>query len=100
MDTKNIIRQTMKRRISIIIQGNVQGVNFRYETKFQAKALGLTGWVKNASQDKVEVLAEGEEEKLKGLVRWCAHGPTHAKVDKISFKWLPKTDEFSMFEIK
>ncbi len=100
MDTKNIFRQTMKRRISIIIRGRVQGVSFRYETKFQAKALGLTGWVKNASQDTVEVLAEGEEENLKELARWCAHGPTRSRVDKIDFKWSPKTGEFSSFEIK
>lgn len=90
----------MKRRISIIIQGRVQDVNFRYETKFQAKAMGITGWVKNASQDTVEVLAEGEEEKLKDLIRWCAHGPTRSRVDKINFQWSPKTGEFSAFEIK
>ena len=90
----------MKRRISIIIQGNVQSVNFRYETKFQAKALGITGWVKNAAQGTVEVVAEGDEEMLKELIRWCAHGPTRARVDKMNFTWQPKTGEFSSFEIK
>ena len=90
----------MKRRISIIIQGNVQGVNFRYETKFQAKAFGLTGWVKNTSQNCVEVVAEGDEEKLKELARWCAHGPRRARVDKVNFQWQPKTGEFSTFEMK
>jgi acylphosphatase len=90
----------MKRRISITIQGNVQSVNFRYETKFQAKALGITGWVKNAAQGTVEVVAEGDEEKLKELIRWCARGPTRARVDKMNFTWQPKTGEFSSFEIK
>ena len=89
----------MKRRIHLIVHGKVQGINFRYETQFQAKNLGLSGWVKNLSDDTVEVLAEGEEEKLKELARWCSRGPMAATVNKVDAKWLDYKAEFKTFKI-
>jgi acylphosphatase len=65
----------------------VQGVSFRWHTREEAGALGLTGWVRNLPDGSVEVLAEGEQAPLEALARWVAHGPPHARVDHVDARW-------------
>jgi len=89
----------MKRRIHLIIYGRVQGVLFRSNTRFHAKSLQLAGWVRNNLNGTVEIVAEGEEENLKELMRWCARGPHGASVEKVDTQWLPYKAEFSAFEV-
>jgi acylphosphatase len=62
------------------VNGRVQGVCFRMATSQQAKILGLTGWVRNLDDGRVEVLASGETALLDEFSRWLAHGPSMAKV--------------------
>ncbi|OEX92893.1 acylphosphatase [Corynebacterium sp. Marseille-P4321] len=59
-------------RMTAHVHGHVQGVGFRYWTKTQAKKLGLTGYAKNLTDGRVEVVAEGAEadvDKLAALLR-------------------------------
>jgi len=67
-------------RVRIIIHGIVQGVFFRAETKRQADLLGLTGWVRNTDDGKVEILVQGEGEVLGQLEKWAYRGPSAAIV--------------------
>jgi acylphosphatase len=46
----------------------------------EAQRLGLEGWVRNLRDGRVEVLVEGEEDKVDELVRWCRKGPSSAHV--------------------
>ncbi len=89
----------MNRRIHLIIHGNVHGVSFRSSARFQAKNLQLTGWVRNNLNGTVEIVAEGEEEDLKELMRWCFRGPQGASVEKVESEWLSYKQEFSTFEV-
>ena len=61
----------MKVRKHIYFSGRVQGVGFRYSALYLAKPLGLTGWVENLWDGRVEMEVQGEEtaiqEFLKGL---------------------------------
>ncbi len=82
------------------IYGWVQGVFFRDSAQKKAKELKLVGWVSNASDGTVEVLAEGEEEKLKELIKWCYNGPRLAKVDKVDVEWQEATGQFKEFGVK
>ncbi len=70
----------MKNSISCFVSGRVQGVCFRMATCQQAKLLGLTGWVRNLKDGRVEVLACGELPLLEELRKWLSHGPSMAKV--------------------
>ena len=70
----------MKQTIHCFISGRVQGVCFRMETREQAMLHGLTGWVRNLADGRVEVMASGEEAQLKQLHEWLKKGPEHAKV--------------------
>ena len=50
-------------RVHITVDGRVQGVGFRYQCRHEAKKLGLTGWVRNLDDGRVEVLAEGPSKR-------------------------------------
>lgn len=67
-----------------VMSGKVQGVSFRAYTQEQAENLGLTGYARNLTDGRVEVIASGEKEKLKLLHEWLKHGPKSAKVDGLT----------------
>ncbi len=70
-------------RLRIFISGIVQGVGFRYYTKRVADSYGLSGWVRNLTDGRVEVLVEGDEELLCHFVKDLWRGPTASRVDKL-----------------
>ena len=87
-------------RIRVMISGDVQGVYFRISTQDKAKELQLTGWVKNIFTNAVEIVAEGDREKLSLFTGWLQLGPPNATVEKISIEWEESLNkEFSSFEI-
>jgi len=90
----------MKTRLHIYVYGRVQGVFFRANTQNTASGLGLKGWVKNLDDGSVEIIAEGEKEKLMQLLEWCHHGPDSAKVDSVKKEWEECNEEFSRFEVR
>ena len=78
----------MIRRIRVI--GRVQGVWFRGWTIDRARALGLSGWVRNRRDGSVEILASGEEAAIDALIARCRSGPPAARVDRVA---VEETDE-------
>ncbi len=89
----------MKARAHIIVSGRVQGVFFRDHTRRWAYSLGLTGWVKNLWDGRVEVLAEGEKEKIEDLISRLRQGPPLAQVHNVEITWEEYRDEFEDFRI-
>jgi acylphosphatase len=89
-----------KVRLRAIVHGRVQGVNFRYYTRQQARQLGVTGYVRNVWDGTVEVVAEGPRQQLGQLVQWLHRGPSMAFVEKVDAQWLPATGEFQSFEVR
>lgn len=69
--------------IHAYISGRVQGVGYRYSTLNQANRMGLTGWVKNMPDGRVEALFEGEEGLINQMLNWCQQGPSMAYVTNI-----------------
>ena len=53
-----------KVRKHIFFSGRVQGVGFRYRAYYIAEALGLTGWVHNCYDGRVEMEVQGNEESI------------------------------------
>jgi acylphosphatase len=86
-------------RVRLVVEGRVQGVWFRESTRRQASRLGVFGWVMNRPDGKVEVLAEGREEKIRDLAAWCHHGPPAARVLKVQEYEEEWTGEFDSFDI-
>lgn len=70
--------------VKIKIYGKVQGVFFRVSAQEKAKELGIISReTKNMSDGSVEVVIEGEEEKIKKFIDWCKVGPEMAEVEKV-----------------
>jgi acylphosphatase len=86
-------------RARLIVEGKVQGVWFRESTRREASHLGVFGWVMNRPDGKVEVLAEGPEERVRSLVAWCHHGPAGARVHKVQEYEEAWTGEFDSFDV-
>ena len=67
-----------------LVSGLVQGVYFRVATQAKAKQLGITGWVRNKLDGRVEVLACNAESKIMTeFEHWLKQGPPAARVDNI-----------------
>lgn len=89
------------KRAHIFISGRVQGVFFRANTRKKALDLGLTGWVKNLRDGRVEAVFEGDESAVKKIVEWCHKGPPHAKVTNVDADWSEEpSGEFVSFSIR
>ena len=87
------------KRIHAKISGRVQGVFFRWETRDFATKLNLKGWVRNLRDGRVEVVAEGKEDKLKDLIKFLNKGPPYATVTKVEINWEKFKNEFQEFKI-
>lgn len=72
------------------VLGRVQGVGFRWFIRVQGRRLGLSGWVMNCPDGSVEIVAEGEQQKLDALRLEAARGPDGALVQEV--KDLPPVD--------
>ncbi len=90
----------MKKRVHLYISGRVQGVFFRAFTKERADFYGITGWVRNLPDGRVEALGEGDEEILKEWIKDLWEGPPLADVKDIKEEWSEAKNEFIEFEIR
>lgn len=88
------------RGAEILVEGQVQGVGYRYFVERRASRFGLTGYVMNLSDGRVCVRVEGAQERIEELARELAKGPPLARVEKLSLTWLPPSGRFSTFGIR
>jgi len=89
-----------KQCINFLVEGRVQGVFFRDSTQRKATEIGLTGWVRNLTDGRVELVACGEVEQIEQLEQWIqAGGPPAGSVNRIE-KSEMECEDFREFEIK
>jgi acylphosphatase len=74
-------------RLHAVVHGRVQGVGFRATTQYEAKKLGLSGWVRNRADGTVEVDAEGDRTHLESFLAFLQRGPLGAHVDAVDADW-------------
>lgn len=67
----------------VCVRGRVQGVGFRHHTMLRARSLGLTGWVANLPDGRVEAAFEGSPDRVASMVEWCRRGPAGASVYEV-----------------
>ena len=89
----------MSVRARILITGLVQGVFFRREITDLARNLGVTGWVRNIPDGSVEVICEGDKDKLDRVIQFCRVGPSGARVRSVDVDWFDFRGEFRGFRI-
>lgn len=86
-------------RVALVVSGRVQGVAFRQSTAEEAARLGLTGFVRNLPDGRVEAEAEGERAAVERLVAWCRRGPPLARVDDVAVSWQEATGATGPFVV-
>ncbi|MBN2308966.1 MAG: acylphosphatase [Candidatus Hydrogenedentes bacterium] len=90
----------MTHRLHVWIAGRVQGVGFRYATVREATARGLTGWVQNLDDGRVEAVFEGERVLLEDMADWCRGGPGFARVTDVEVQWESGEPRYDRFGIR
>jgi acylphosphatase len=82
-----------------MVEGRVQGVGYRAACCARAQELGLGGWVRNLTDGRVELEAEGGSQQLNDLRLWCEIGPPLAEVRCVSTLPVGTTGE-DWFEVR
>lgn len=67
----------------IYVSGRVQAVGFRDWAVRRAGALGITGWVRNLRDGRVELLVAGSDDAVTALIESCREGPARAEVSNV-----------------
>lgn len=81
------------KRVHVWISGRVQGVGFRAALREEAIRFGLSGWVRNLADGRVEAVLEGDPAAVDRLLAWCHQGPPRARVAAVEVREEPVRGE-------
>ncbi len=87
-------------RAHVFVSGKVQGVYFRATTREEARERGVTGWVKNLDDGRVEAVFEGERGDVESMGKFCHGGSSAARVKDVGVEWEDATGGVGGFEIR
>lgn len=74
-------------RAHVFVSGRVQGVFFRSETVRRARQRGVSGWVRNLPDGRVEAAFEGLRHNVESVLEWAHRGPRGAAVESVDVRW-------------
>ncbi len=74
----------MKKHVTILLEGEVQGVSFRFNARNIALENNIAGYIINQPDESVFIVAEGEPEDLDKFISWCKKGPEQAVVTNMT----------------
>ncbi|MEM4228048.1 MAG: acylphosphatase, partial [Candidatus Caldarchaeum sp.] len=86
-------------RAEMVVEGDVQGVGFRYFVRRAARRLGVKGFVENLETGAVKVVAEASKERVEKLIERIKSAPPPIAVDEITVTYGKPTGEFKTFKI-
>jgi len=86
------------RTVKIFISGSVQGVFFRKFIEEKAQKLMLKGFVRNLDDGRVEVVVEGNDSFVDGMIDLCKQGPPQAQISGVETQEL-KHHGFENFKV-
>jgi acylphosphatase len=87
-------------RVRLLVSGRVQGVGFRDFVARGAGRLGLSGWVRNLHDGRVEIEAWGDGSALAQLAEMARRGPALAHVTDVSARWDETPGGAMGFEVR
>ncbi|OQY47029.1 MAG: hypothetical protein B6242_05960 [Anaerolineaceae bacterium 4572_78] len=89
-----------KQCVRALISGRVQGVSMRYYTQLKANELGISGFVRNLRDKRVEAVFEGTPTDIKTMLKWCETGAPHARIDNVQIDYDVHSKGFHGFNIR
>lgn len=75
-------------RVHVVAQGRVQGVGFRAFLQSQAMRRGLSGWVRNLPDGRIEAEVEGHSVLVDEIIQVVKRGPSLASVQDVQVEWV------------
>ena len=87
-------------RVHVYYSGRVHGVGFRYTAENIAHRLGLTGWVKNLTDGRVELVCEGAKEKIETFLTEIQEGSLGPYIKKADRRWEEPTQDYGDFRVE
>lgn len=89
------------RAVAFVVEGDVQGVGFRYFARREAQRLGIVGWVRNRRDGAVEGQAAGPDDAVEAFLSRLRRGPSMANVTNLTSSEISDHGaQFMMFEIR
>jgi acylphosphatase len=83
-----------------LISGRVQGVGFRYFTEDTALREGVSGYVRNLPDGRVEAVVEGDVAAVARVEQALWNGPPGARVEQVDVEPMPPTGRASGFRVR
>ena len=83
-------------RKHIYFSGDVQGVGFRYRSCYIAQSLGLTGWVENLWDGRVEMEVQGLDHRVELFLQELSSdrpgGNGFIRIDRLDISDIPSVN--------
>ena len=87
-------------QVRILIEGRLQGMNFRLQTQSQANQLNLAGFVRTLSDGRIEIEARGTQENVELLLQWCQQEPHSSSIKSILFRYDEPNKSYTDFSVR
>ena len=87
-------------QVRILIEGRLQGMNFRMQTQVQANKLNLGGFVRTLSDGRIEIEARGTQENIEALLDWCQQEPHSSGIKSILFRYDEPNKSYTDFAVR
>lgn len=84
----------------VFISGFVQGVGYRQFVKRKAQEFGLSGWVKNLPDGRVEAVFQESKENIEKAIDACRKGPFISEVENVHIIWEESPKVYQDFEVR
>ena len=95
----SFLRRMSRSRVRVFYAGRVQGVGFRYTVKTLVTGFEVTGIIRNLSDGRVELIAEGVKEELEAFQQAVHDSGLGHLIDDEQASWSEARGDFCGFEI-
>jgi len=87
-------------RMRVLIEGQLQGVNFRLHTQEQADRLDISGFVRVLSDGRIEIDMQGTDDNVNQMLAWCQEEPHSSLIRTIMYRYDDPIERRSGFTIR
>ncbi|MDX1521145.1 MAG: acylphosphatase [Anaerolineae bacterium] len=87
-------------RVRILLEGRLQGANFRLNAQSQAQSLGLVGFVRNLTDGRIEIEAQGDESSVEQMLNWVQEEPHSSQIRSIMFRYDEPVNRYNDFTVR